>query len=121
MFEAAQFDSYGYLFREPFFISLDGTAAPAGLDIRGLRVGLNGAEARVGQAFSYLDTQITNDLYTAATGQTLLNIGTVLPLEKGPDEDEFFLTFDTIGSNIFNRPPPPVPAASPPQVLPPAS
>jgi hypothetical protein len=27
VFEAAQFDSYGYLFREPFFISLDGTAA----------------------------------------------------------------------------------------------
>ena len=27
VFEAAQFDSYGYLFRKPFFISLDGTAA----------------------------------------------------------------------------------------------
>jgi hypothetical protein len=119
--EAAQFDSYGYLFREPFFISLDGTAQPAGLDIRGMRVGLNGAEARVGQAFSYLDTQITSTLYSAATGQTLLNLGTVLPLEKGPDEDEFFLTFDTIGSNIFNRPPPPVPPASTPQDLVPAS
>jgi hypothetical protein len=45
----------------------------------------------------------------------------VLPLEKGPDEDEFFLTFDTIGSNIFNRPPPPVPPASTPQDLVPAS
>ncbi|RPI58942.1 MAG: LamG domain-containing protein, partial [Lysobacterales bacterium] len=121
VFEAAQFDSYGYLFREPFFISLDGTAQPAGLDIRGMRVGLNGAEARVGQAFSYLDTQITSNLYTAATGQTLLNLGTVLPLEKGPDEDEFFLTFDTMGSNSFNRPPPPVPPASTPQDLPPAS
>ena len=33
-------------------------------------------------------------------------LGTVLPLEKGPDEDEFFLTFDRIGTNIFNRPPP---------------
>ncbi len=30
VFEAAQFDSYGYLFRKPFFISLDGTAAPDG-------------------------------------------------------------------------------------------
>jgi hypothetical protein len=45
----------------------------------------------------------------------------VLPLEKGPDEDEFFLTFDTMGSNTFNRPPPPVPSAPPPQLLPPAS
>ena len=95
VFEAAQFDSYGYLFREPFFISLDGTAQPDGLDIRGMRVGLNGAEARVGQGFSYLDTQITSTSYSAETGQTLLNLGTVLPLEKGPDEDEFFLTFDT--------------------------
>ncbi len=119
--EAAQFDSYGYLFREPFFISLDGTAQPAGLNIRGMRVGLNGAEARVGQAFSYLDTQITSTLYSSATGQTLLNLGTVLPLEKGPDEDEFFLTFDTMGSNTFSRPPPPVPPASTPQDLAPAS
>jgi hypothetical protein len=121
VFEAAQFDSYGYLFRAPFFISLDGAAQPAGLNIRGMRVGLNGAEARVGQAFSYLDTQITSNLYSATTGQTLLNLGTVLPLEKGPDEDEFFLTFDTMGSNSFSRPPPPVPPAPTPQDLPPAS
>ena len=48
-------------------------------------------------------------------------LGTVLPLEKGPDEDEFFLTFDTIGTNIFNRPPPTTPPASAPQIAPPAS
>jgi len=45
----------------------------------------------------------------------------VLPLEKGPDEDEFFLTFDTLGANSFNRPPPPIPPASTPQDLAPAS
>jgi mono/diheme cytochrome c family protein len=121
VFEAAQFDSYGYLFRKPFFISLDGTAQPAGLDIQGLRVGLNGAEAHVGQAFSYLNTQISGTVYTPDAGQTLLNLGTVLPLEKGPDEDEFFLTFDRLGTNSFNRPPPPVPPAPTPQDLPPAS
>jgi hypothetical protein len=82
---------------------------------------LNGAEARVGQAFSYLDTRITSASYSTATGQTLLNLGTVLPLEKGPDEDEFFLTFDRLGTNSFNRPPPPVPPAPTPQDLPPAS
>jgi hypothetical protein len=121
VFEAAQFDSYGYLFRKPFFISLDGTAQPAGLDIRGMRVGLNGAEADVGQGFSYLATQIASPPYTTETGQTLLNLGTVLPLEKGPDEDEFFLTFDTIGANTYFRDPPPVPPAPTPQDLPPAS
>jgi hypothetical protein len=119
--EAAQFDSYGYLFRKPFFISLDGTAQPAGLNIRGMRVGLNGAEARVGQAFSNVDTQITSTEYTTDAGQTLLNLGTVLPLEKGPNEDEFFLTFDTIGANNYNRPPPAVPPAPTPEDLAPAS
>jgi hypothetical protein len=44
-----------------------------------------------------------------------------LPLEKGPDEDEFFLTFDRLGTNSFNRPAPPVPPAPSPQDLPPAS
>ncbi|HET7609005.1 MAG TPA: LamG domain-containing protein [Gammaproteobacteria bacterium] len=119
--EAAQFDSYGYLFRTPFFISLDGTAQPAGLNIRGMRVGLNGAEAHVGQAFANLDTQISGTVYTPGTGQTLLNLGTVLPLEKGPDEDEFFLTFDTLGANTYSRPPPAVPPAPTPEDLPPAS
>jgi hypothetical protein len=119
--EAAQFDSYGYLFREPFFISLDGTVVPDNLSVRSMRVGLNGAEARVGQAYSYLDTQITSTLYSAATGQTLSVLGTVLPLEKGPEEDEFFLTFDQLGANTFLRPPPPVPPAPTPQDLDPAS
>lgn len=121
VFEAAQFDSYSYLFRKPYFISLDGTAQPAGLNIRGMRVGLNGAEAPVGQAFANLDTQIASTVYTPETGQTLMSLGTVLPLEKGPDEDEFFLTFDTLGTHAFNRPAPPVPPASTPQDLAPAS
>jgi hypothetical protein len=121
VFEAAQFDSYGYLFRKPFFISLDGTAQPDGINLRAMRVGLNGAEAHVGQAYSYLDTQITSTLYSAATGQTLSALGTVLPLEKGPEEDEFFLTFDTLGASSFSRPPPVVPPAPTPEDLPPAS
>ncbi len=121
VFEAAQFDSYGYLFNRPFFISMDGTAAPDDLDVRGLRIGLNGAEARVGQGFSYLDTRITSASYSAETGQTLLSLGTVLPLEKGPEEDEFFLTFDQLGANSYSRPPPPVPPAPTPQDLPEAS
>jgi hypothetical protein len=121
VFEAAQFDSYGYLFRRPFFISLDGTAQPNGLDLRGVRVGLNGAEAHVGQAFANVSTQISSTTYTPEAGQTLLELGTVLPLEKGPEEDEFFLTFDQIGANVYSRPAPPVPPAPIPQDLAPAS
>ena len=44
-----------------------------------------------------------------------------MPLEKGPEEDEFFLTFDRLGANSFSRPPPPVPPAPTPQDLPEAS
>ncbi len=121
VFEAAQWDSYGYLFRKPFFISLDGTQQPDGIDMRGLRIGLNGAEAHVGQAYANLDTQISSSIYVAATGQPLSNLGAVLPLEKGPDEDEFFLTFDALGSNSFNRPPPVTPPPPTPIDLPPAS
>ena len=45
----------------------------------------------------------------------------MLPLEKGPDEDEFFLTFDALGANTFNRPPPATPPAPTPVDLAPAS
>jgi hypothetical protein len=108
VYEGSQFDSYSYLFRKPFFISLDGNAQPVGLDIRGIRIGLNGAEANVGQSFASLNAQISN-AYTAAAGQRLADLGAVIPLEKGPDSDEFFLTFDEIGSSTFSRPPPDVP------------
>jgi hypothetical protein len=119
--EAAQFDSYGYLFRKPFFISLDETVQPTGLDLEGLRVGLNGAEAHVGQAYANVAMQISTPTYTSAEGQVVSVLGTVLPLEKGPDEDEFFLTFDALGTNTFNRPAPPTPPAPTPVDLSPAS
>jgi concanavalin A-like lectin/glucanase superfamily protein len=121
VFEAAQYDSYAYLFRKPFFISLDGSAAPNGIDIEGLRIGLNGAESHVGQSYANLDTAITSTTYSAATGQVLANLGAVLPLEKGPDTDEFFLTFDRIAANTYSRPAPVTPPPPTAQDLPPAS
>ncbi|HVY66588.1 MAG TPA: LamG domain-containing protein [Gammaproteobacteria bacterium] len=121
VFEASQFDSYSYLFRKPFFISLDGTQHPDALDVKGLRIGINGAEAHVGQSFANLDTQISSSLYSTETGQTLLDLGAVVPLEKGPDSDEFFLTFDKLAAHSFSRPPPATPPAPTPVDLPPAS
>jgi hypothetical protein len=126
VFEASVFDSYAYLFRSPFFISLDGTAQPDGIDLKGMRIGLNGEEAPVGQAFANLDTTISSTLYSAETGQPLATLGagalgTVVPLEKGPDSDEFFLTFDQLGTNTYSRPAPAMPPAPVPQDLPPAS
>ena len=126
VFEASVFDSYAYLFRNPFFISLDGTVVPDGIDLKGMRIGINGEEAPVGQAFAHLDTTISSALYSSETGQPLATLGTtalgtVVPLEKGPDSDEFFLTFDQLGTNTFSRPPTATPPAPAPQDLPPAS
>ena len=103
VYEAAQYDSYSYLFRKPFFISLDGSAQPAGLDIQGMRIGLNGAEAHVGQSYANLTKQIST-AYTRRRGRALADLGAVVPLEKGPDSDEFFLTFDTIGGSTLQPP-----------------
>jgi Concanavalin A-like lectin/glucanases superfamily len=99
LFEASQFDSYSYLFHRPAFISLDGSAAPDQIRIQGLRIGVNGAEARVGQAYAPLDRTVTAAGYEPATGFGLADIGTVVALDKGPASDEFFLTFERIASN----------------------
>ncbi|HEY5624784.1 MAG TPA: LamG domain-containing protein [Gammaproteobacteria bacterium] len=121
VFEASQFDSHSYLFNSPFFISLDPAQQPSGIDVRGLRIGVNGQEIPVGQAYANLDTTISNLIYDPTTGQTLASIGAVLPLENGPDADEFFLTFDGFDGVTYSRPPPVTPPPPVPQDLPPVS
>ena len=121
VFEASQYDSYSYLFDSPFYISLDPAAQPSGIEVTGLRVGVNGQEIDVGQSYANLSETISGLSYDPTTGQTLANIGAVLPLENGPDADEFFLIFDNFDGNIFNRPPPVTPPPPVPQDLPPIS
>ena len=121
VFQASQFDSYSYLFTQPFFINLDPTVQPNGIDIRGLRIGLNGEELPVGQSYANLDVTVSSLSYDPVTGQPLASIGAVLPLENGPSVDEFFLTFDELGGNIFSRPAPVTPPAPLPQDLAPVS
>jgi hypothetical protein len=98
LFETTQYDSFGYLFTNPKFISLDPAAMPGNIPLKGMRIGVNGAEAQVGQAYRLLDTAITNEQYSAATGQTLSTVGTIVPLEQGPTLDQFFLCFDQLGA-----------------------
>jgi len=121
LFEVSQFDSYSYLFNNPRFISLDPNAVPDGIPVAGMRIGINGKEATVGQAYRHLDTTISSALYTPGAGQTLSNIGTLIALEKGPDADQFFLTFEVFGNatNVVVEPAPIAPA--PPPDLPEAS
>ncbi len=105
MLEASQYDSYGYLFTKPTFISLDPNARPGSLDIEGIRIGINGGEAHTGQAYATVDLTVTDANYTPTGGQLLSEVGTVIGLQKGPVSDQFFLTFDRIGSRTFARTP----------------
>lgn len=98
MFEASEWDSSGYLFTNPKFISLDPDARPGNIPLSGMRIGLNGAEPPVGQAYQLLETTITDDGYSPETGFTISTIGTIIPREQGPASDEFFLCFDQLGS-----------------------
>ena len=99
MLEASQLDSYAYLFSKPTFISLDPTADPGSIAIKGIRIGVNGTEAKVGQSYGPLSASVGGANYNKATGQLLGNVGAVINLEKGPLNDEFFLSFEQIGSN----------------------
>ena len=100
LFEVAQYDTYGYLFDRPHFITLDGSS-PQGIPIQGVRVGMNGQEASVGQTYAKMVN--TLDALPLELGQPLSTLGAVLPLEKGPDSDEFFLTFDQLATFSYTR------------------
>jgi hypothetical protein len=102
MVEATQYDTYGYLFTNPKFISLDSAAMPGSIALKGMRIGVNGAEAPVGQAYRLIDMTINDQLYSAATGQLISSVGTIVPLEQGPEFDQFFLCFDQLGSHANN-------------------
>jgi hypothetical protein len=121
MFEVTQFDNYSYLFKDPKFISLDPTAMPGNIVLKGMRIGINGAEATVGQAYSTLDTVVTDALYSSALGESLSSVGTIIGLQKGPDMDQFYLTFDQLGTQTHVHTEPAVPTpATPPNVPRPA-
>jgi hypothetical protein len=102
LFEVAQYDSYSYLFDRPHFLTLD-SSAPEGIRIKGLRVAMNGLEAPVGQTYATMDDFLSAQEFVEL-GQPLSTLGAVLPLEKGPDSDDFFLTFDILSNESFNRP-----------------
>jgi hypothetical protein len=100
VFEVSQYDSYAYLFNEPFFVVLNDAGVTIGdIPLEGMRIGLNGRELGVGQAYANLNLSLNDVDYAAEGLQRLSRLGTVIPLEKGPDLDEFFLTFELLGSS----------------------
>jgi hypothetical protein len=114
VFEVQQFDDFGYLFNQPFFITLEEGASLPEIPLQGIRIGINGAELGVGQAFAKLDTRLSNSAFVDGR-QPLSNLGTVIEMKQGPENDQFFLTFERIGSHTHVRvdavPPTPAPPA----------
>ena len=98
MFEVEQFDNTAYLFNQPRFISLNADFVPStDIAIKGMRIGVNGREAVSGQVFGNLDMSVNTAEYTA-NGQIMSTLGTVIAVQKGPESDEFFLTFELLGA-----------------------
>ncbi len=115
VFEVSQFDTYSYLFTEPSMLSLDANANLDGITLTGIRIGVNGRESKGGQVFSTLN--LTVDGVEAANnelGQSLSTQGTIIPVQKGPIQDEFFLTFEVLGSEVSVRVQAEIPTAAPP-------
>jgi len=120
MFEVSQFDEFGYLFNTPTFINLDPDWVPDPINIKGIRIALNGKEAIAGQTFANLDVTLGSGEfpYVPGAGQLLSRSGAVIQLEKGTGSDEFFLTFEKLGedplnSHAFDDPPGVAPTPGP--------
>ena len=104
LFEVEQFDSYSYLFSEPRLVVVGNDPQLfTDVPIAGLRIGINGREAGVGQAYANLDTTLMRSAFDAEDGVRIANVGTIIALDRGPADDEFFLTFDRIGTRTHAR------------------
>ncbi len=103
MFEASQHDDYSYLFENPTFVTLnEANFGNPSIDIRGIRIGLNGQLVSAGQGFTHIDTSITGASYVSG-GQSLLDpatdtsdgrLGTTFAIQQGAAQDMFFLAFE---------------------------
>ena len=112
VFEVSRFDNYSYLFAAPYFINLEQDIVSDEIPLAGLRLGINGRVPDVAQSFATLDTLLGGDGYSEQ-GETLSRLGTLLPVEQGQENDEFFLTFERLGSHthVHTEPSPlPLPA-----------
>ncbi len=100
VFKVSQFDEFSYSFSSPFFVSLDeDNLSLTDVRIKGIYLGINGKLASSGQAFSSVDVNLNNSIYTSG-GVTLTNPigaeGSVILLENGATVDQFFLAFEEI-------------------------
>ncbi len=95
MLEVSQFDNYSYLFHTPTFVTLSDSPGTIDIDLRAMRIGINGEESAVGQVYRYLN--LVDDFAVNEDRQVFSEHGTIIPLQKGAEFDEFFLTFEKLG------------------------
>ena len=91
--QGEQFDSYSYLFSNPVYVNLGDPVPAIDIDIAGMRVGINGKEAIVGQSFINLSINNINANY-----QEISRLGTMVEVQQGTQVDDFFLSFETLGT-----------------------
>jgi hypothetical protein len=84
-----------------FDISLDGST-PEGISMQGLHLAMNGQEVEKSQSYANMDQTLSAALFEEL-GQPLSTLGAVIPVEKGPAEDQFFLTFDELDGVTYSR------------------
>jgi hypothetical protein len=95
VFEVSQFDGGSYLFNEPFFANINPNGGNVEFSLKGIRLGINGKLAEIGQAFVNVNAQIAAS-NLGDLGQQLASIGSIISLENGADQDVFFLAFDDV-------------------------
>lgn len=100
VFEVSQFDNYSYLFNSPSLVNLDNNPLAKSLDISGIKLGLNGKENPNGQAFANVDTIISSS-QNIGVPFPISTLGTIIGIDKGAQNDEFFLSFERLGE--FNN------------------
>ncbi|MEP5764072.1 MAG: LamG domain-containing protein [Halieaceae bacterium] len=100
VFQVSQFDDSAYLFETPFFANINPAGSNVDFDVRGIRIGINGKLAQIGQGFTNVAAVASSSL--GAISEPLAETGTIIPLENGTDQDIFFLAFDA--ANGLNSP-----------------
>lgn len=98
MFEISEFDNYSYLFSQPAIINLDQKKLNTALIIEGLNIGINGKESNQSQVYANLSRTLNSD-DVLNESQRLSELGTIIAIEKGAEQDEFFLSFERLGEH----------------------
>jgi hypothetical protein len=96
LFEVSQFDNYSYLFSNASIVNLDNKSFTQDIILKKMRIGLNGKESILGQAFANIDLTIANG-EDISEPVSISSLGTIIALDKGANSDEFFLTFEQVG------------------------